>query len=1018
MERQKVREHLSDPEFFQENRLSPVSDHLWYETEEDALKGGAMGLSMSLSGIWHFLRVPNPDAVPVGFEQPGYSCHGWETIKVPAQIELSGYGYPQYTDTDYPWDGREQVKSHEIPKEENPTGCYVRTFVLKEHMAGKRLQLHLEGVETAFHCWINGHYVGYSEDSYTPAVFDITEMVQEGENKIALEVYRFSTGSWLEDQDFWRMGGIMRDITIRALPDIHIRDLDIRAGLNEDMTEGEANILITLSGAKAGRIHWELYDALIRMELPEEELCIQSGDAIASDRAEGITKISLKVPGVKCWSAEIPWLYRLVVSVFDDRGQLHEAVASDVGFRRVEIKDAVLYFNGKRLRINGVNRHEFSARKGRAIGREEMEWDIRFLKRNNFNAVRTSHYPNQSYWYTLCDRFGIYVMDETNLETHGTWHMRKFEYTLPGDFPQWHEAVMSRAEAMLERDKNHPCIFSWSVGNESWSGQNLYDMSMYFRDRDSSRPVHYENVCHNRKWEGTTDFESRMYTTPAEVEAYLKDNPKKPYILCEYAHSMGNSCGNLDEYTMLLDQYPQYCGGFIWDYIDQTLYKKDPFGKEYLAYGGDFGDRATNENFCTNGLLYGDRGISPKMQEVRYLYQPFRLIPKEEEIQVENLQLFEDGSRFRLKWRLEKEGDLLCEGSSPLKVLPGETTIIPCDLKLPETAGEYVRTATLVLAEDAPYADAGTEFCFGQAVETQKGMAAEEETKVRKEIKIVNGDSSFSVKGNGFLIMFQKTTGKLISFNIRGKELVYDMTNTLRPEFWRAPTDNDTGNKMPVRCVMWKGVSLYPKVESVDCREEDGEAIVETVYQLGEKARCTVIYRINANGVVDVTEHYEGAEGLPELPCFGMSWKLPKAFRNITWYGLGPEETYVDRRRGGRMGVHKTVSESGMSGYVVPQECGNHVGTRWLKVQDEQGTGIWIHAEMPFEFSALPYTCHELESARHHYELPSPYAVVLRILGAQTGVGGDNSWGAWAHEQYILDSSKDREFHFTIRMLV
>ena len=1019
MEREKVIMHLADPEFFQENRLDPVSDHLWYETEEEALKGKEMALSFSLSGVWRFLRVPNPEAVPEGFEKEDYACRGWDTIRVPSQIELSGYGHPQYTDTDYPWDGRETVKPHDIPREENPTGCYVKTFSLPEEMVGKRLQLHLEGVETAFHCWINGSYVGYSEDSYTPAVFDITEKVRAGENKIALEVYRFSSGSWLEDQDFWRMGGIIRDVTVRALPEIHIRDLDVQAYLTEDYTCGEARIRVKLDGTKAegAKIVWKFYDARIRMEEPEEETCILSGEEALPDQEEKTAEISFQIPEVKSWSAEIPWLYRLVAAVLDGQGRTIEAVGQDVGFRKVEIRDNILYFNGRRLRLNGVNRHEFSARKGRAIGREEMEWDILFLKANNFNAVRTSHYPNQSYWYMLCDRFGIYVMDETNLETHGTWHMREYEHTLPGDFKEWHEAVMSRAEAMLERDKNHPCIFSWSVGNESWSGQNLYDMSMYFRNRDKSRPVHYENVCHDRRWEATTDFESRMYTTPKEVEEYLKNDPKKPYILCEYAHSMGNSCGNLDEYTALLDKYPQYCGGFIWDYIDQSLYKKDLFGKEYLAYGGDFGDRATNENFCTNGLLYGDRNVSPKMQEVRYLYQPFRLIPCAEEIEVENLQLFEDGSRYLLKWRLEKEGEVLVSGSSAFRVNPGEKACFPCDMRLPKAPGEYVRTAALTLAEDTPYAKMGTEICFGQTVEKIEDSVCREKTETNPRIEIVDGDSSFSVKGDGFFIMFQKMTGKLISWNIRGKELVYNMANTLLPEFWRAPTDNDAGNKMPVRCVMWKGASLYPKVESTSFKKDGEYAAAETVYQLGGGARCHVTYQINGDGVMDVTERYEGAKGLPELPCFGMSWKLPADCRQITWYGLGPEETYRDRRRGGKLGIHKTTPEEGMSGYVVPQECGNHAETRWVEVCDESGTGIRIEGQMPFEFSALPYTCHELESARHHYELPRPYAVVLRILEAQTGVGGDNSWGAWAHEQYILDSSKDRELRFTVRSL-
>lgn len=1016
MKREEIKRHLSDPEFFQENRMRPVSDHKWYETEDEALREDRMPLRCSLNGRWRFFYAPNPDSVPAGFEKADFSCEGWDTIPVPAQMELSGYGAPHYRDTDYPWNGIEQVLPHEVPEKENPTGCYVTYFRIPEQMRGKRIQIHFEGVETAFHFWVNGAYAGYSEDSYTPAVFEITDFLKEGENKLAVEVYRFSSGCWLEDQDFWRMGGIVREVSLSAVPDLHIRDLDIETDLDENYRNAEARIRITLDGnlSESGEIDWKLLDGIIRMQKTEcgEERELLTGKALIRS---GKTEFCVQVPEARLWSAELPYLYRLILNVKDKDGIVRESVPYLVGFRKVEIQDAVLLFNGKRLMLNGVNRHEFSASKGRAIGIEEMKWDIHFLKKNHFNAVRTSHYPNQSAWYDLCDRYGIYVMDETNLETHGTWHTMKFENTLPGDFPQWREAVLSRAEAMLERDKNHSCIFCWSVGNESWGGKNLYDMSMYFRSRDKSRPVHYENVCHTPEWADTTDLESRMYASPDQAEEYLKNNPKKPYILCEYSHSMGNSTGNLDEYIGLLDKYPQYCGGFIWDYIDQALYKTGPDGKPFLAYGGDFGDRPSNCAFCADGIIFADRTSSPKMQEVRYQYQPYRLIPEADGITVTSRQLFETTEPYLLVWTLEKEGEILRKGCSELAMKAGDVVKIPCDLTLPEEKGEYVRTAWLQYKEDTPYAKAGEEYCFGQSVESVQ--ADNPEKSCEKDPEVVDGDYSISILGRGFRLSFDKNSGKLVSCKIGKKELVYDCVNTLKPEFWRAPTDNDLGYRMTEKCAPWKLASLYPQAKKVDIRKEKGVVVIEMEYRLFSDVTCLVSVSVDGKGTMEVSQTYPGFSDTPPMPCFGMSWKLPKEFCQVSWYGKGPEETYCDRQEGGRIGVFSTSASEGMTPYVRPQECGNHVETRWMELTDEQGTGVRIESEKPFEFSVLPYTCHEIEQAEHMFELPPVYATVLRVMGMQTGVGGDNSWGAWAHEPYIVRGDQPRVFLYRVQLL-
>ena len=1095
---------LRDPEVYRENTLPPASDHRWYETREEAMASAAtapelrsMPLSFSLNGQWKFMQAPNPASAPEGFERDDYSVRGWDSIRVPGHMELQGYGKPKYVNTIYPWEGIEGVRGYDVPMENNPTGCYVRMFTLPENFAGKRLHLRFEGVETAFHCWLNGSYIGYSEDSYTPTEFDISALVRPGENRLAVEVYRYCTGTWLECQDFWRMGGIVREVRITALPAVHIRDLDIRADLEEDLTVGTAEVRLKLDCAReilaqrAGssqlirsRVHWSLFAADGTL-VKEESVGLQLTTSQTQIGAQ--SSFFVRVDGVKLWSAELPYLYTLLISIRDEEGNVLEAAAQKIGFRKVEIRGSVLYMNGKRLIVRGVNRHEFSVQRGRAITREEMVWDAKFIKRSNFNAVRTCHYPNQSLWYELCDELGLYIMDETNLETHGTWGNGDESHPLPGDYPAWKGAVLARAQAMLERDKNHPCIFSWSVGNESYGGVNLFEMSEYFRHRDGSRPVHYEGVFHDRRYNGTSDFESRMYPTPREVRAYLETDPSKPFIMCEYSHSMGNSCGILDEYAALEDRYPQYCGGFIWDYVDQGLYAQDPFGESYIAYGGDFDDRPNEFDFCGNGVLFADRTPKPQLQEIRHTFRPFDLMPDEHSIRVLSRQLFEDGAKYRLVYDLKKEGKILKEGSSAFLVAPGETAEFPCDLTVPEEAGEYTLNASLVLADDQPYAEAGTEICWGQTVVKRpaqeseagagsapapvKGIGAAAAMDSRMT-QILDGGLTYAVRGDHFSIQYDKRSGRIVSYRVGGREMTMEAAGSLLPNFWRAPTSNDEGAGMPAASRFWKTASMYPEVKEVTCEREGADAVVTVVYGLGRRVRtahaddmldlitdtadekqksaeastaikdivrtarsrvaqglgrvqkaaeyrneviCIMTHRIKADGSLHMTMSLHGATGQPNLPCFGVSWKLKKTLQNVQWYGLGPCETMADRLRGARLDVYESTPADGMTPHLRPQECGTHAGTRAFRICDADGYGISVEGAQPFFFSALPYTCHEIENARHAYELPRPYATVLRMDAAQSGVGGIDSWGNWATEPYILHARDEMSFSLVIR---
>lgn len=995
---------LVDPKIFSQNRKPPHSDHQWYENIDELLAEKTK-LKYSLNGVWNFLGLPNPYAVPENFEMSEYDCHSWHETIVPGQMELNGFGKPQYTDSPYPWEGKENIEFFEVPLKINPVGCYVKYFDLPKEFEGKTLELDFEGVETAFHCWLNGKYIGYSEDSYTPAAFDITGAICSGENKLAVQVYRFSTGSWLEDQDMWKMGGIIREVAIKVIPDIHIKDIKIETDLDEKFQEGSTNIKVSIEGKnqRNGELRWSLIDE-------NEQLIIKNNCDIKSE-----ILIKETVDKVKLWSAEIPYLYDLLIEVYDENQKCIEVVSEKIGFRKIEIKDAVLLLNGKRLRIRGVNRHEFSCKKGRAIGSEEMKWDILFLKQNNINAVRCSHYPNQSEWYRLCDKYGIYVMDEANLETHGTWQMRTYDHVLPGDLPEWREACMSRAEAMYERDKNHASIFSWSIGNESWSGLTLYEMSEYLRKKDLSRPVHYEHVYHDPNWSDTTDLYSRMYAFPYEIEEYLSENPSKPFILCEYAHAMGNSCGNLDEYMKFFDKYREYSGGFIWEMIDHTLLTKDVFGNKILGYGGDFDDRPTDYSFCTNGLLYGNRTPSPKLQEVRFQYQPYRLFPFEKGITIESLQLFEDTRDYLLHWSVKKESETIKSGSERICVNAGETVTIEADLGVPDEPGSYVLNAELILRNETPWAKAGHVIAFGQKEIVKNDEDFDEEESLAPEV--IDSDTVFAIKGEGFHYIFQKLTGKLVSLKVAGEEMIHDPINTLSPNFWRAPTDNDEGNAMKLRLGLWKLNSIYQKVDKVSYCIKKQKAHIEVVYSLHEQVEVTVTHDIDRQGKMEVTERVSTKGKLPEMPCYGMAWKLKLPFNHIKWYGRGPEETYVDRYQGGKIGVYETTAEESLSHYLIPQECGNHVHVNWLEVTDDYGRGIKIESQRKFEFSALPYTCHEIENARHEYELPKPYATVLRLNQYQTGIGGDNAWGAWAHEKYILPGEGEKIFTFTVNIL-
>ncbi len=626
-------EWLEDPRVFAVNRLPAHSDHCYYETEAEALKE-IMGLRQSLNGTWKFSYAENPGERKEHFYEKDFNPDGFGAIEVPGHIELQGYGQCQYINTMYPWDGLSDIRPPHIDWQNNPVGSYIREFEVEELLKGKRLFLSFQGVETAFYVWLNGTFIGYSEDSFTPSEFEITDAVLTGTNRLAVEVYKRSSASWIEDQDFFRFSGIFREVYLYAIPECHVEDLFIHGDVSEDYKDGLFRAVLTLSGETRGGVCAVLKNG--------------AGDISASwdsVPANNEVEFSCRISDARLWSGEDPYRYEFTVTLYDEQGNVKEIVPQKMGFRRFELKDGLMCLNGKRVVFRGINRHEFNVRRGRSITKEDMIWDIQFMKRHNINAVRTCHYPDQSLWYELCDEYGIYLIDEANLESHGSWQKMgacEPSWNVPGSLPQWKDCVVDRAKSMVERDKNHPSILIWSCGNESYAGEDILAMSEFFKERDPSRLVHYEGVFWNREFDRISDMESRMYAKPAEVEEYLKNDPVKPYVLCEYMHAMGNSLGGMKKYTDLEDRYQMYQGGFIWDYIDQSLMKKDVYGQEHMTYGGDFGDRPTDYSFCGNGIVYADRTISPKAQEVKYLYQDIRLTPDFGGVYIENRRLFTD----------------------------------------------------------------------------------------------------------------------------------------------------------------------------------------------------------------------------------------------------------------------------------------------------------------------------------------------------------------------------------------
>lgn len=1017
---------IKNPEIFEQNRLAAHSDHVCYKNELEKIKGKS-SLRYDMNGLWKFAYAKNQSLAPCGFEAADYDCKGWDEIRVPAHIQMEGYDVPIYTNTTYPWEADEFIKPGEVPEIFNPVASYVKYFTIPENMKNKRVCISFQGVESGFALWLNGHYVGYSEDTFDPSDFELTDYIVEGENKLAVRVWKWTSSSWCEDQDFYRFSGIFRDVFLYVVPCAHVEDLSVVPTLNDTFDEGTLSVSIKADGDGVASVKlYELGDLSVekydRAKLLLEEFDIEL-------RNKEICEGSCNVKNPLLWSAEKPNLYEVKIIVKDTHGNETEFISQLAGFRRFEMVDGLMKLNGKRIVFKGVNRHEFSSITGRVPNRDEVIKDIVTMKKNNINAIRTSHYPDDSMLYKLCDIYGIYMIAENNLESHGTWEAYNkgyvdLDFVVPKDKPQWREMMLDRANSCYQRDKNHPAILIWSCGNESFGGKTIYEMSQLFRQLDKHRLVHYEGVFSDRSYNDTSDMESQMYTPAAGIEKFLAEHPEKPFICCEYTHAMGNSCGAMHKYTELTDREPRYQGGFIWDYIDQSIYKKDRYGKWFLTYGGDFGDRPTDGDFSGNGICYGgEREASPKMQEVKFNYQNISVDFDSDYIfTVTNKNLFVNTSVFDAFAILLADGEEVYRTKLQISVPPMEQASyeVPVTLKnsMIDVEKEYCIVVSFVLKENTIWEKAGYEIAFGQHM-IKKPVS---EYSCDKSVELVVGNGNILVRGENFKALFSRMNLGMVSYVYGGVEM---LPNTIPlPNFWRTPTNNDSGNMMPQRYAQWKIASMYvttrqnqrfadtsPRVE----KNDNNIAITYTYFMpTTPQSSCEVTYRVFGDGTIETTLSYDPVKELGDMPEFGMMFKLDADYDTVKWYGLGPQETYEDRQHGGKYGVYENKVADNVAEYLVPQESGNKCRVRYAKVMDKKGRGMLFFGD-ELSFSALPYTPHELENAAHHFELPPVHYTVVRVAKKQMGVGGDDSWGSHTHPEYLLDVSEKMEFTFCFR---
>jgi len=1001
-----------NPEMIGYNKLPAHNTSISFPNESEAMKVDIETSSryQSLNGNWKFAWTPVPEKAPADFYKEDYSVNKWEEIPVPSNWELQGYGTAIYTNIIYPY----PVNPPFLPKDDNPVGCYRTTFSVPKAWSDMQITLHFGGVSSAMYVWVNGQKVGYSQGSRLPAEFDITPYLKNGKNSLSVKVYRWSDGNYLEDQDHWRLSGIHRDVYVAASPKFQIYDFFVKTKFDHHYTNAELQVQAKvkkfgIDEPKGWSIEGQLYDDQGKPVLAE----------VMTVETERLTRrpwpqrdkvpfadMKAKVEQPKLWSSEFPNLYTLVLTLKDNNGKVVEVRSNKIGFREVKIKDGELLVNGKSVLLYGVNRHDHSQTGGKTVTDQEMLNDILLLKQFNFNAVRTSHYPNNAKWLELCDEYGIYLIDEANIETHGVggW--------LSND-PQWHNAFVDRGIRMVERDKNHPSIIFWSLGNESGYGMNHAAMGAWIKDYDETRYLHYEgaqSMYGGLDPEGV-DMISRMYT-PIEKMVEWANHPTdhRPVIWCEYAHAMGNSLGNFYKFWDAIRSNKRMIGAFIWDWTDQGILQTDENGKKYWAYGGDFGDKINSGNFCINGVIASDQTAKPVTWEVKKIQQPVVMKAANLNrggITVTNWHHFADLSIYDISWVLEENGTIIQQGVlGPLETKPSksERLSIPFEMPVLKAGAEYFLKVVFKTNKDNPWSEKGHIVAWEQFKMPFNVPAAPlANMEDIGNVTMEEDGASAIISGDGFEVAITKENGLLSSYKLNNKEVI---AAPLIPNFWRAPIDNDNGGGMPRRQGIWKKAAENRKVTSVTATQiNDNTVKVAVEMNLPNiKSNLSTSYTIYGNGEVIVAYDFIAGGGLPNIPRIGMQMQIADDYDNMKWYGNGPYENYWDRHMGSAVGIYEKSVSKDFYQYVRPQESNNHWGTRWAQLTNESGEGIIFAAENSLNFSAWPYTMEDLEEATHINELPDRDIITVNIDHLQQGVGGDDSWSqnARPHEEFRI----------------
>ena len=989
-----------DPQVNAVNRAPMHTSYFAYPDAKEAAAGcmEASSSYMSLNGMWKFNWVKDADMRPLDFYLTGFNDKGWDQIPVPGIWELNGYGDPLYNNVGYPWQYQFRNNPPEVPVKNNHVGSYRREITIPADWNGKQILAHFGSVSSNMYLWVNGKFVGYSEDTKLEAEFDITRYVKPGKNLIAFQVFRWCDGSYFEDQDFMRYSGVARDCYLYSREKVRIQDIRVTPDLDGSYDNGSLDISLELTGSCA--VSLVLTDA--------------DGNKVAEQQVtgkKGTQNVSMEVDSPSKWTAETPYLYTLTAT--SSAKGATEVIPVKVGFRKIEMKNAQVLVNGQPVLFKGANRHEMDPDGGYLVSRERMLQDVLRMKQLNINAVRTCHYPDDYYWYELCDKYGLYVVAEANIESHGMGYGKESL----AKFPLYEKAHLERNERNVQKNFNHPSIIFWSLGNEAGFGVNFEACYRWVKNEDPSRPVQYERADNNE----FTDIFCPMYYTYDECISYCESNPGKPLIQCEYAHAMGNSQGGFKEYWDLVRKYPAYQGGFIWDFVDQSPRWYDRNGKMFYGYAGDFNryDVDKDQNFCNNGLISPDRVFNPHAYEVQHIYQSVWASPADLEkgtISVYNENFFRDLSAYRLEWQLLKEGEVMQTGYvENLDVAPQQTKEVSLGYDYSQVCGckEWMLNVYFKLKRAETLLPAGYTVAYNQMPLTEYSYDASLANAVRSNEDIPapefteNDQRYLILTGEDFRLEFTRSTGFISLYEAEGRSLLED-GSVLRPNFWRAGTDNDYGAWLQQKYGVWKNPSL--KLKSLDHEVKDGMAHVTASYEIPEVGATLVMeYAVNNQGTVKVTQSMKADKSreVPDMFRFGMRMEMPASYNTLEFYGKGPFENYSDRQHAALVGHYRQSVEEQFYPYIRPQETGTKAGLRWWEVLDASGSGLRFYSDAPFSASALEYSIEMLDDGagknnRHPSDLVKSGSTNICVDKAQMGLGCINSWGHITREEYRL----------------